>query len=233
MMFPKIVTFCNHTFITSLLGSDSYVIDLGANRGEFSQAMVKRYRCRVYACEPVPEYYDQIKESERCKKYAYGISRKNGPMSLIRPDDLCPSLYHSNETKKDTTVFATGVVYNSFLKEIKLSTIDLLKVDIEGAEIDLFNSMSVADVMAHTQITVEFHDFLFPQLNERVEQIKGKIGDSGFYQIPFSLDNSDILFVRKDALSFAGYLYLRYFMRFYRKRERILSRIRHTFARSG
>ncbi len=229
-MFPKIKSLCNHSFIFSLLKENSIVIDLGANRGEFSNSISKEIKCKIYASEPIPELYAQVAVGGGIQKFPYCIFRKNGPVSLIIPDDLCASLYHPNEIRRDVTIVVEGVIYSSFMKEIGVDSVDLLKVDIEGAEIDLFNSMPLADLQAHKQITIEFHDFLFPEFKVRIHQIKEKIIDSGFYQISFSLDNSDVLFVRKDVLSKWGYLYLKYFLKYYRKRNKILPRIRYKIA---
>ncbi len=228
-MFPKINSICNHTFISSILDKKSVVIDLGANEGTFSDSIADELHCDIFACEPIPQLYNQINEKRRIKKFPYCISRKNGPISIKIPDDSCASLYHPNEVKKDISIVVEGVIYSSFIKEINVKSIDLLKVDIEGAEIDLFNSMSIADFQSHTQITVEFHDFLFPELKERINQIKLKIKESGFYQVSFSLDNTDVLFIRKSALSLWRYLYLKYFLKYYRKRKKILPRVRYKF----
>ena len=57
---------------------------------------------------------------------------------------------------------------------------DLLKVDIEGAEWDLFDSLSDEDFAKIGQITVEFHDFVFPSMRERSEKIIKRLKDMGF-----------------------------------------------------
>lgn len=40
-----------HTIYSKILGSDSLVIDLGANVGQFSEAITREFNCRCYAIE--------------------------------------------------------------------------------------------------------------------------------------------------------------------------------------
>jgi FkbM family methyltransferase len=51
-----------------------------------------------------------------------------------------------------------------------LEKIDLLKVDIEGEEWNLFEKFSKHDFERIYQISVEFHDFLDPSLRRRTER---------------------------------------------------------------
>ena len=47
-----------------------------------------------------------------------------------------------------------------------------MKVDIEGSEIGMFDSASDEDLCMCTQITVEFHVFVYPEQRPQVEAIK-------------------------------------------------------------
>jgi FkbM family methyltransferase len=47
----------------------------------------------------------------------------------------------------------------SIVEELELQTIDLLKLDIEGAEIGVLNSLTDELLESISQITVEYHDF--------------------------------------------------------------------------
>ena len=51
---------CDHPFLPALLNSGSFVIDLGANRGEFAHGLTDRFGCRVYAAEPLASLQDEI-----------------------------------------------------------------------------------------------------------------------------------------------------------------------------
>jgi hypothetical protein len=103
--------------------------------------------------------------------------------------------------------------------------VDLLKVDIEGAEIDLFSACDDDELRGVMQITVEFHDFIYRDLREPVLQIRNRMADIGFWVVPFSLDNSDVLFInRKAGVSTAEITYLRNIVRYGKGLQRRLSR---------
>ncbi len=84
----------------------------------------------------------------------------------------------------------------------------------------LMNKNSVVlDLGANLQIvdqwTIEFHDFLYPETNERVEKIKRKFIDAGFFYIPFSItNNGDALFIKNNKISILEYFYLKYIFRY-------------------
>jgi len=93
--------------------------------------------------------------------------------------------------------------------------IDLLKMDIEGAEIELFEACSDDELQAVMQITVEFHEFLYPEQAEAVARIKERMRRLGFWVLPFSLDNTNVLFLnRKTGVGAVEVAFLRSFVRY-------------------
>ena len=44
-------------------------------------------------------------------------------------------------------------------------------------------------------ISVEFHDFLYPEQKSQVAQILRRMRAIGFWILPFSFDNTNVLFV--------------------------------------
>ena len=120
------------------------------------------------------------------------------------------------------TVWSLG----RFLAETGLQAADLLKVDIERMELDLFETATVAELRCFRQITVEFHDFLWPEQASRVDRAKRRLVLAGFRRIDFSLDSSDVLFVRADSLSWPAWFWLRHVVRNWRGLCRRLDRIK-------
>ena len=52
------------------------------------------------------------------------------------------------------------VALEKFCQEREIKAIDLLKVDIEGAELELFENFSIEFLEKIRQVTIEFHDHL-------------------------------------------------------------------------
>ena len=59
--------------------------------------------------------------------------------------------------------------------------VDLLKVDIEGAEWDVLSTLTPAVAQRIDQITVEFHDFMDPAERPRTEQCIARLEGLGFH----------------------------------------------------
>jgi FkbM family methyltransferase len=53
-----------------------------------------------------------------------------------------------------------GITLETFLNTQRIELVDLLKIDIEGAEEAVFNSTRDATLCNIKQITIEFHDFV-------------------------------------------------------------------------
>ena len=98
-------------------------------------------------------------------------------------------------------------------REAGFDQADLLKLDIEGAELDVFEGAAADELRRFRQITVEFHDFVWPEQAVRVGRAMALMEAAGFRRINFSRDNTDVLFVRRDLLAWPAWLWLRFVVR--------------------
>jgi FkbM family methyltransferase len=98
------------------------------------------------------------------------------------------------------TVQVPAKTLESLLTEIRAPRIDLLKMDIEGAEVMVLRSLSGATLRAIGQITVEFHsDPVFGfNLRRDVEEVIRSLQCHGFLCLDFSgTARLDVLFVNR------------------------------------
>jgi FkbM family methyltransferase len=188
---------CDHTFLPALLDCGSLVVDLGANHGEFAHGVIQRFGCHVYAAEPLRSLQEKIEPSPYLKLFRVAIGAKDGTVQLRIFRSRDASVLGSREQKdvleaeEEVEVVSLG----TFLSRAGLQRVDLMKVDIEGAELAMFESASETDLARFGQITVEFHDFIYPELKPRVKVVKKRLAAMGFRRINFSLDNTDVLFL--------------------------------------
>jgi FkbM family methyltransferase len=190
--------YLRHTFIKSIFRKHPVILDLGGNRGEFAGEMIARYGATMHVYEPLPELFESIAANANLQKFEEAIVAKAGPVTLVKPDDRCATIHEGAPEGDAFTV--KGVTFKTALDRVG-GEVDLVKMDIEGAEIDLLEQIPASDMRRIRQMTVEFHDFLYPELTPRVEAIKRRIDSMGFYVIPFSRTNGDVLFVRRDLIS--------------------------------
>ena len=193
-----------HSIYSKILDSDSLVIDLGANLGQFSEAITREFKCSCYAIEAAPSLYSKLPENGLVKNFNYAISDRNEPLKIYTSYNLeCNSI--SQEAASiygiQGEISVDGITLETFLKDQRIELVDLLKIDIEGAEEAVFNSTSDATLCNVKQITIEFHDFVPGSIStEEVNKITNRLKRLGFICIPFSylfpdMQSADFLFI--------------------------------------
>jgi FkbM family methyltransferase len=189
MKHLNLVRVCDHTFHFDRTNDFGVVVDLGMNKGEFSQWIATNTAARCYGAEPVPELFASLPRSERIVARRVAIGGEAGTKKLSIPDRLCASLSETGVVRGARQVDVEVVTLPSFIDTYGLASIDLLKVDIEGAEIDVLRSMK-DDLFARIgQMTIEFHDFMKRSDAPSVRELLGKIKDQGFFVINFGRKN--------------------------------------------
>jgi len=168
-----------HTIYSKLVTTDSVIVDLGANSGQFVRGVKQIFNCRCYAVEPVPALYEQIESCAKTKKFNYAISSQEKPVQLyISSNAECHSIHESVAATYGIlkTITVRGITLESLLREEKIKSIDLLKIDIEGSEKELFEATLDETLGNVKQITIEFHDFIDGSISrESVQDICKKL----------------------------------------------------------
>ena len=217
---------CGHSFLPGLFGGEPVVLDAGFNRGEFSRAMMDIYDATAFAVEPSRRLFDARPVCPRLHVWQVALGGREGRTALHvykdRDATLLDAVTFGEKVREEVvTVWTLG----TFLAETGLQTADLLKADIEGMELDLFEAATDVELRRFRQITVEFHDFLWPEQTARVARVKRRLGLAGFRRIDFSLDSTDVLFVRADSLPWPAWFRLRHVVRTWRGLRRIAARM--------
>jgi len=212
----------------------SVVVDLGANHGAFAEELVRRFGVRCFAVEPSSDLAAGIPASPDLRVFSFAISDRDSPIVFFQSQNSEMSSIHSVNVPRGTEVGqmeVPGRMLESFLHEQGVQQVALLKVDIEGAEVQLFGpSLSEKTLVAVQQITVEFHDFMGSVTPEQIADVVNRLRRSGFYPIRFSHSNMDWLFLRPErfGLGRLSRLWLKYGVRnwlfFKRNLLRILGR---------
>jgi len=193
-----------HTVYASPLGAGSVIVDLGANHGGFALEMSRRFGGRYYLVEANPDLQDALRRETPFPVLPYAVAPKDGPVRFnIARNDEGSSILPLPETSVydctlDRAVEVAGRRLEAILAEIDEARIDLLKVDIEGAEIGMLATADPARLRAIGQITVEFHgDSVFGfGLHREMEETIGRLRRLGFLALNFSRPlRTDVLFV--------------------------------------
>lgn len=215
MRIPKIISLRLHNFCSDLINENSIVVDLGANRGAFSQEISQQFGCKCYAVEASPELFSIIPTNNLIQKFNYVIQNTNKIVQFnTSTNEESGSIQELPQDLADDAVWVEGITLDKFLADNRIEQVDLLKVDIEGAEIELFKSVSDESLQKIKQIAVEFHDFLdYFNLKQDIKSIKKRMKSLGFYCIVFSFfSHADVLLINAETsgISYGEYFYLNY-----------------------
>lgn len=155
------------------LASDGTVVDVGAFSGDWSQKVVDRYGANVFAFEPAPPCYEATRrrfaDDDRVQVFDYGLGGADfgASIALSGPGS---SIYNAEGPAGMAEIQIRDIV--AVLDEIGLEQIDVLKVNIEGGEYDLFDRLDDAGWLPRIdQILVQFHEW-HPQAYKRRRRIR-------------------------------------------------------------
>lgn len=156
------------------LNPESVVLDLGAYRGDFASEILSRYGAHLYLFEPVPAFVAHIRKRfegmNNVTVLPYALGAEEGEVVLSLDADAT-SGFKSGSVNVAVQVKPICDV----LGELGLKRIDLLKINVEGAEYDILKALvengRVADIQ---DIQVQFHDFV-DDAEEQLRNIRGHL----------------------------------------------------------
>lgn len=176
-----------HTFFPRFLRRGSVVIDLGADVGGFSRLMARRYGCLCYAVEPDPAYFARLEESVRIKPFNLAIAGREGMRHFVI-DAPAPV----------RDVYVPAMRLDDFARRNGITQIDLLKVNVDGDEVALLDSLPDDFFGGIGQMAVEFNDFCGRVSKDEIGRAVRRFETLGFRSINFtkrSRGHDDHLFV--------------------------------------
>lgn len=174
------------------LNANSIVFDLGGYQGQWASDIYCKYKCKMFVFEPGKLYYeglvDRFKPNQDFRIFEFGLSNKNTDEKLYLQNDGS-SIHVSKQDGKFELIKLVDA--NEFLVQSGISSIDLMKINIEGGEYDLLEHLinsGWANKIKNIQI--QFHDFV-PNAEARMESIQSDLAKTHdlTYQYKFVWEN--------------------------------------------
>jgi FkbM family methyltransferase len=215
---PWVLSLVEHHFLFNPIGAKSIVVDLGAHRGEFSTQISRRFGCRCFGAEPHPLLHSGIRQSDLVSVLNCAIAPLDAPVRLhVSAYSECHSLRPLPRSGVGS-IEVDGITFQRFMETFRIDRINLLKVDIEGSEVELLETLPDDILDRIDQMTVAFHDFM-PEfdLTAKVGAALNRLTGLGWFPIVFSRrDNSDVLLINQKKLHLSSFqfAYLKYAARY-------------------
>lgn len=187
----------------NLFDKNSHVIDIGCGfKAELSCHLIEKSGLTSYGVDPTKKHKTFLKEIE--DKYAgrfhhveVAVSRENAACIFHETqDNESGSLLSDHQNILHDKVITYPVVtknIQTLISDLKLQQVDLLKIDIEGAEYELLSTATEGTFNHVKQIFIEFHHHAFKKYKRKhTKQIVANIKKMGFSA--FTRDGNNYLF---------------------------------------
>jgi FkbM family methyltransferase len=159
------------------------VVDIGFNYGLFSMISLKNNPSKIIAFEPNPKLvsnYQKFFNNEKIELYQKAVSNRTGIIIFNENNDpgMSTLLSDINTHNINATYEVELINFYQFLQENNINQIDYLKVDCEGGEYDIFDSIPNEYLTNQVKkIALEFHHKFE---DEKVQKLYNKIISCGF-----------------------------------------------------
>jgi len=176
--------------VFSKLPPNPVIVDLGANQNIFLPESVFNGAAEVHAVEPDPAIFEVLRERVGGLKnvilYNVAIGATDGSVPFYRQKQFDPqdagrysigaSIFAGHQAvNHDATITVSQIGILTFLEKIG-KHVDLMKVDIEGAEVPMLETLLSSPLAQNVSvILVETHEHVLPELVDRTHAIRKRV----------------------------------------------------------
>lgn len=170
---------------------DMAVLDIGANIGLFSM-FSRQHAKKVFAIEPAQEHFDVLQKNIEYNKWdnvtpiRKAIFTESKPMQFFHNKNTTMfSLSSLVEDKTSKPESVDAIDFETLFNTYKIDHIDFMKLDIEGAEVDVIGGSAFEKVCPKIDsFVIEYHDWS----GRNPSQLATTLKDYGYNVFPIKAD---------------------------------------------
>jgi FkbM family methyltransferase len=153
---------CGWDVALGTISRDSVIYSFGIGHDiSFETELIDRFGMTVHAFDPTPRSLNWIREnipSDNFVLHEYGLAGFDGEVFFEAPENPEHVSYRMDENVllNENSIILPVRKLGSIIDDLCHKKIDVLKMDIEGAEYKVIDSLNEARVKPH-QLLVEFH----------------------------------------------------------------------------
>ena len=160
----EIFKFREYRIAENVIRQAKIIIDVGAHIGLFSlYCHAINPLAKIFALEPEPNNIKRLTKTLAlntvlsAKILPVALAGKTGKGRLILTPDSHNHYLGTADALEEGIIVKT-LTLSALKKQEKLKQIDLLKMDIEGGEYDIFENLSATDYLGIKYIILEYHE---------------------------------------------------------------------------
>lgn len=191
-------------FHPDILNSHSVIYSFGVGDNiDFDLAVISEFDLEVHAFDPTPATIEWLEKNrqipEKFHFHPWAVTASDGIMKLyprVRRDKKSRVMYTllAEDGATDSAVEVPAFTVSTIASKLGHNQIDLMKVDIEGAEYDVLHNMLECSIKPR-QLLVEFHH-RFPGIGpKKTAGIIRRLRDAGYRLFAISETGRELSFI--------------------------------------
>jgi FkbM family methyltransferase len=177
------------------------VFDIGANVGLWTKYILSRNAKKVYCFEPNKKALLHLEKSLKNDKNITiidkAIYKENASLKFYinEENSLISSLIA--ESGHSPSYDVSAITLEEAIKNSNEEKIDLIKIDVEGVEFGIIDTLSKEIVEKIDSFLIEYHDFYFENGMGKVENMIKKLKELGFKVEQSTVKNTKFIYASK------------------------------------
>ncbi len=185
-----------------VIGPDSVVYSFGIGEDiSFDTEVISLHNCQVHGFDPTPKSIKWVKSQELPENFVmheYGIARETGVATFYLPKNenfVSGSLIGHGNVNADVPIQVPVKSFADIIVSLEHKVIDVLKMDIEGAEYDVLESILESQTSIG-QLVIEFHHRFFEDGGKKNERAVFLLRKFGFEAFAVSQSGQEVSFIK-------------------------------------
>jgi FkbM family methyltransferase len=187
--------------VTEQIRPDSIIYSFGVGQdASFDVGLIERFGVTVHAFDPTPgsiAWVEKNRQPEKFVLHKYGLAAADGDVTFYLPEN--PN--HISHTMLEGARKGIGSItvpvkcLKTIMSELGHQSIDVLKMDIEGAEYQVLDDLLASEIRPR-QILVEFHHRFTTDGIETTRRAVERLATAGYRLFCVSRSVEEFCFVR-------------------------------------
>ena len=171
----------------------------------FDETIMRNHNCFVFGFDPTPKSIEWCSRQNLNKNfhfYPFGIACNSGVATFnlpSNPNHISGSVINHNNVNSHNQVEVEMKSFEDIQKLLNHRKIDVLKMDVEGSEYEIIDSVLQFDIEI-IQIVVEFHERFFANGKAKSKEFIKRMNENGYKIFAISDSYEEVSFIKENTL---------------------------------